>query len=231
MAGRGRGIGDDQLTKLLELYRSAPPSTPADFRAAAAAVGVCTRTARRAWLNGWTGTRPLREALLEEQAAARAALRREELRLQREQAGQLAVEDAAVTAAAEAMIARGVRGHATSLLAALADAREVVKQLVSRLKLGAETIPLEEAPAVIKAVVGAVRDVSGLSQAALVLERLRVGDPSLIIGVKPLEAERPLAELEAELAAEHAAAQRALERARAAGDGTPSDGGDGGVVH
>jgi hypothetical protein len=163
--------------------------------------------------------------LIEESLAARAALQREALRIQREQAGQLAVEDAAQTAAREALLARGVRETALALLGSLIGVKDTIRALVARLGEGAGQIALEEIPIVVKQTTAAVREVAAIAAQAIEVERVRIGDPALVIGVKSFEPDRPLPELERELAAEVAAAERALARSRARAE-AESDGGD-----
>jgi hypothetical protein len=168
------------------------------------------RTAKRAWLTGWPGFRPIREQVEAEQVRARAALAKEALAAKAAAAPALAQEDAVQAAAREALMARAAREVSLSLLGELAPLRGHVRDLMQRVRSGVPSdMSAGDALDQMKAAVSVVGRVVEIAAAAQRMEHLRVGDPTAIVGVKPLPpGSVSLEEAEAEVEA----ARRALSR-------------------
>jgi hypothetical protein len=158
--------------------------------------------------------------IAQERTAARAKLSAAMLREAAEAAPLLAADDAAAQAAREAAFCRVALDTATGVLAAVQELRQAAGILSGRLTANASEIPLAEIPAALRSATAAMKDAIALGEAAIALERKRLGDPSEIIGVKPIAADRPLAELSAEVLA----AQRALARVQAGAEGSGANG-------
>lgn len=229
---------------------------------AARLAGCTPSTARRAWLCGiqhspWPEyRRPFRELIEEEQAEARAELRRlKELEEQhvaraeadrRQEARVRALEDLSEERVAETQLVRTARAGTLALLnsvtkmgvgaAALGDQ---VREALQRCAQDPEPLSLKEAVDVTR-LVGrlstALRQCNDAGQRAMEMTRLLVGEPQAIYGHQHLEA------VGVQEAGERlAAAQRALEDLGARGlsvvDGntqavrSEAEEGDGGAVH
>lgn len=215
---RNRVISDEQLDALLEHYRANPPHRRADHVAAGKVAGVNWRTAKRAWERGWANTEPLRDRVADEQTRARAVLRREDIEAERQLAAterardlELAVEDGAAQTARELAIVRGVQGQALDLLNQLAKLQPAIGQLVARITATAPTDP-DEALRRLERLVRLTREAGQLAQAAIEMERARVGDPASVVNLNVANFELPsVADAEQQLAA----AARAVSRLRA----------------
>ena len=219
-----RAITEEMHAKLLEAFRR----EPGNFAAAARSAGLNARTAKRGWERGWPGRRAVRDVLAEEQLAARAALRREQLRAEREAAGELAAEDAAAMRAAELRISRAAQGLALAAVAPVVRLQRVAGALAEKLeKMDTSTLKPLEVVGVLRQVTSTGRELVELMHKSLEVERLRAGDPSVIVGLKPMQPDAPVS-LD-EMAAEVEAAQRALDRAKA--KTLPDGGPDGGDLH
>jgi len=205
-------VTDEQLAALGRRYREHPPTTRADHVAAAEAVAVDWRTARRAWDRGWPGRRAIRDEVIEEQVLARARLRRDELTAERAAAPALAAEDAAAVLAREALLARAAREATLGLLAGLSPVGRYAAAVVEKLRVLAtsEGFEANEAMQVLRAATACVRDATEAAYRAVQLERLRLGEPtdsmSITVGAPPMSME--------EAEATVVAAQRALARAQ-----------------
>lgn len=210
-----RAISDQQKLRLLEAYRAQPGGLRSQFVRAGEAAGVDWRTARRAWVVGWPGFPAIRDQLQEEQVRARAEMATEVLRSKAAAAPALAQEDAVLSAAREAMLARGAREVALAFLVDLGPLREHVRALSARVKAGGvEGLSAGEALGQMKDAVAVVSKVVELGQRAVAMERLRLGEPGTIVGLKPMPMETPTLEA---VENEAAAVQRALARLKAAG--------------
>src|SRR5260370_29345578 len=156
-----RAVTPEQHALLLAAFRE----QPGDVGRAAAAAAVDPRTGRRAWLRGWPGRPAIRDQLAEEAMLARAALRKESLRAERETAPLDAAADAAASAAAEVRMARLAGQVAVDLL-------DFARRQVDRLA-EVELKPVE--------VLAAARVALGIAEAAQRIEHVRLGTPSQVI--------------------------------------------------
>lgn len=215
-----RAITEQQRLRLLDAFRAQPGGLRSHFTLAGKAAGVDWRTARRAWETGWPGFPPVREQLAEQQIRARAEMSVEVLRAKAAAAPALAAEDAAQSAAREAMLARGAREVALAFLVEIGPLRSHVKALSARVQEGGvEGLTPGEALSQMRDAVAVVAKVVELGQRAVAMERLRLGEPGAIIGLKAM----PVADVSLEQAeAEAAAVQRSLARLKLVG-GTDGD--------
>ncbi len=215
-----RAITEQQRAGLLDAFRACPGGDRSTFNHVAKTAGVDWRTARRAWEVGWSGFPPVREQLAEQQVRARAEMSVEVLRAKAAAAPALAAEDAAQSAAREAMLARGAREVALAFLVEIGPLRGHVKALSARVQEGGVAgLTSGEALSQMRDAVAVVAKVVELGQRAVAMERLRLGDPTSIVGLKAM----PVADVSLEQAeAEAAAVQRSLARLKAAG-GTDAD--------
>jgi hypothetical protein len=205
-----RAITSEQLARLAARFREVQPTEPRDFAKAAQIAGVDRRTARRFWERGWPEVPSFRDQLAQERMAARARLQTAALAEQARTAPLRALDDAAQQVAHEVGFCRSALSTATGILDAIQSLKEAVNNMALRLAAEAGTISVEALPAAVRACTSASREAISLGEAAISLERRRVGDPSMVIGIKPLPPDRPLPELEAELRA----AERAISRAK-----------------
>jgi hypothetical protein len=144
---------------------------------------------------------------------ARAELAREALAAKAAAAPALAQEDAARSAAREAVMARASRELSISLLSELVPLRNHVRDLMQRVRADLPTtMSGADALTQLKTAVSVVGRVVEIAAKAQQMEHLMVGDPTSIVGVKPLPpGSVSLEEAEAEVEA----ARRALARIKA----------------
>jgi hypothetical protein len=210
-----RAISEKQRLGLLDAFRAQPGGLRSHFALAGKAAGVDWRTAKRAWETGWPDFPPVREQLAEQQVRARAEMSVEVLRAKAAAAPALAAEDAAQSAAREAMLARGAREVALSFLTTVGPLHKHMKALSARVQEGGvEGLSPGEALSQMKDAVAVVAKVVELGQRAVQMERLRLGDPTAIVGIRAM----PVADVTLEAAeAEAAAVQRSLARLKLVG--------------
>lgn len=211
-----RAVTENQRVQLIAAFRKRPGGDRRAYTTAAQLVGVDWRTAKRAWEVGWLGFKAIRDQLAEEQVLARAELSKAALAAKASAAPSLAQEDAVVSAAREALLARAVRESAIGLVSELQSLRGYVKALAERINKPEEIAKLDPPGALdaMRAAAGTMRQLVEVAAKAQAMEHLRLGDPTSIVGVKPLAASTVTLE---EAEAEVAAARRALERMKSHG--------------
>ena len=197
----------EKLAKLRRYFGEHPdPSDWKAFRAAASACGTDARTAKKHY------ERTIKFEIAQQRVLARAELTREALRAEREAAPDLAGRDAAAQIAREATLARLASIEALALFSQIGKLRSTAQALVERVASEPATAlsasaALERLEAISKL---ASRTIE-VAHKSIQLERTRLGDPSIVIGVKPITEQPSLSEVEAELEA----AARGLARVRA----------------
>lgn len=218
-----RAINEKQRAGLLDAFRGRPGGDRSTFNHVAKTAGVDWRTARRAWEVGWQGFPPVREQLAEQQVRARAEMSVEVLRAKAAAAPALAAEDAVQAAVREGMLARAHREVNLRFIATVGGPlMEYADALVGRIKASIGEVgglAGREALAELKEVASVLARSQTSAQGSVVMERLVLGEPGAIIGVKPMAvADVTLEAVEAEVAA----VQRALARLKLVG-GTDAD--------
>lgn len=185
-----RVITPETYSKLVEAYKVAP----GNHTHAAREVGCGVKFARRAYNDGWPGqewAKPIRLVVREQQVAARAAMRvaAEERALKEEEARKLAHEEAVITRAQEGQLTKLVRLNAVQLLAKTADALAACTPLIERVKRVARQVEqdmqnglepkvsADEAVEMVRKVSVTTKNAAALADAALRLERVRLGAP------------------------------------------------------
>ncbi len=225
-----RQISDKQRSDLLESFRKdLDCGSPASFRRAGEAAKVDARTARRAWLRGWLGQKPLKDLIESEKALARAALRREELAARLDEASRLAEEDAIASRVEAGKSVRLATAAARNSLVALHQAK-VAEYQVKLGRLMQDKDPGSKlATAARKAlseIIGMVAKAVEAAERGQVLEARVLGEPTVVLGgsvaVRPVPpanvtTEEVVAEIEA--LTRGADELRALEAARDGADG------------
>lgn len=194
----------DQATwdKLVEAYRD----DPGNHSAAARHAVVQRKTAKRAYLQGYPtkpwGKKPIQQLLDEEVELARSRQQLEEERAElqvdqaqleadrdREAARQAAVK----TKQQEIVLVAGARAAAMNAIAAsikglpgIASALERLGQELTTMALGGPVTPKElgAISSMGRRYASMLRDLVSAGQMAMEMERLRVGDPTQIIGVE-----------------------------------------------
>lgn len=185
--------------RLLEALRSHPGGKRADFEAAAKIVGVEWRTARRAWQTGWRDFRPIRDQVAEIQVRARAEMATEVLRAKAAAAPALAQEDAVQAAARDGMLARAHRDVNTAFIAKVGGPLvEYAEALAGHIRASIGQVgglTGREALTELKALAGVLVSSQASAQGSIVMERLVLGEPGAIVGLKAMPAEDPSLEV------------------------------------
>jgi len=219
-------ITPEFYNELLAAYRQ----HPGVFARAARLVGCDTRTAKKAWAEGWPdkGLDPIQEVVEDEQAAARARLKEQraaELAEQQraaereqERRDMAAVDDAIAARAEEAQTVRAARHNSMALLITTQRMLRAGAKLADRIEneVAEQTIKPANAIALFQAMASTARQANETARLALSMERQLLGDPDKVVEHRhTMRVENPEREIEA--------AGRALERARKRGlvvDGT-----------
>jgi hypothetical protein len=227
-----RPITVEIYNKLLASYRQ----EPGNHHSAGTHAGVFWRTAKKGWEEGWPNypwaSRPIREAIAEEQALARqrlaeqekvrdeiakremeTALRRAaELSIQPQADRNRVREDSIEARKVEGQIVRIARDNVLQMLGMTGEAITAFRPLLSRLQAALLAPDLEVTPG---GVVKLMRELAATMKAAAEsadmvakMERLILGEPTEIMGV--LSIDMTAEEALSEILATSEAAQRVL---------------------
>lgn len=194
-------IAPEKLAKLRAWYVAHPEPTAysslRQYHRAAADHAECDwRVSRRYY------DREIANFIKESQVLARAELTKESLKAQREAAPDLAANDASAQIAREAFLARGASIEALALLSQISKLRPKVKELIGRIESEPVTsMSAEQALERVESISRLAERAVILSTRAVQLERLRVGDPQLVVGVKQVPDDLSEADLQRELEA------------------------------
>jgi hypothetical protein len=210
-------ITQDLYDRLMEAFKN----KPGNYRHAAQVSGCDQRTAKKAWLAGWTQATtpwavPIKTTLEGEQQRAREKLAYAQQEMTRTKA---VVEDASTQLAEEAKLVRNVRQAASASLGVIAlvfpAAQELGKQIVEDVKAGRLKGDPTAAMLVLQRFITSAARVASIAEMAQVMERRRLGQPSDVIAIAGLSNDDALtlADMERELKA----AANALDRAKELG--------------
>lgn len=194
-------IGSVEYDALLEAFRE----QPGVVRAAARKAGVRPETAHRAWHRGWPDRklRPIKE-LVEQEMLARRALRAEERdaaaaaeerdakasEARRAQEVERARLDAAASRKEEALLVRTTRRNLMALAGATAQLTDgslkLAQSLRTRLLEMAATgqVDVREGVSLIRAIAAATKHGAEAARLVLQMERLLLGEPTEILGLR-----------------------------------------------
>lgn len=222
MARGKTSITVDEHKTLLDAFTE----KPGNIKYAAEIAKVHWNTAKRAWLIGWRDYPPIERLLRERHLLARSLLSRTALAVEAESVATRAEKSVAESLAAEALVAKAVRGASIDTLTEVVALRDLTAKLVAKLcEANMRDVDHAEAMEMLRSVNALARDAVGMAKAAVELERLRVGDPTLIVGVRSERREHTVEEIEAEVEA----AKRALDMVRETEAARLEDGGKNGV--
>lgn len=234
-----RRIKQETYDALVEAYRK----VGANHAAASREVGCHRNTARKAWSKGWPehDLDPIAHVIEVEQIQARAELESEEAQQRAELEQRIAEGDAlakeqarrdAIKARAEE--GRLVRGTRVNVIALVENSRELLegyKTLAPKVKriladMDEGEIDVERAANILWRIATSARAASNAAMTVLQAERLLLGQPTEIVGVKDaddMDEDEALRELEQAAAA----AERHRKRKLRKGDLTVYQGGKG----
>lgn len=226
-----RAITKDDYDKMVAAYRE----VPGNFTHCARKAGCWHGTAKRAWELGWPKNQmpPIKDVIAAEQQAARAKLQGEyetaqalaktevikdmvrdgaKVEAQRaEVERQKAQEDSARSRAEEARMVRGSRTNSIGLLGVTAQLLQGGMKLAAKLRQQLEDGDFEpqEAVKIINSIAAITQKQHEAAKMAMAMERLLLGEPTEILGVKMgIES---LADAEKEILAAAADLKRAQE--------------------
>jgi hypothetical protein len=161
---------DTQLSQLRDYYRSRPPSTANDHKAAGIIAGCTKAMAMRAWSRGWPGIEPINVQLAKERA------------LQQQSLEVLRVENIVLV----------MKTNALSLQNALHKLRpafHVIAESVARDLDELAALPIDVRLKMMQRIGKFARDVSAVNAQGVELERLVNNESTVTIGVKHMEQE------------------------------------------
>lgn len=228
-----RAITQEVWDALVASFRNAP----AGYSQAARAAGCDRRTATKAYEKGleqWGEHKPIKDIILAEQTAARAAIQREQVakaamqEKERDDARKQAVESRKV----EGQLVALARANSLNALAATAQVFQLARQLAARVRAklekiiaddqaadqaicehcgrAADTTPINVAISLLHSITALGRRVNEQALDGMRMERVHLGEPTEIIGIKE-DAKAPISKADAE--SRLAIAKQAVERA------------------
>lgn len=219
MAKRSR-IDQEFYDLLLEAFRRAPGV----LARAANAASCDTRTAKRAWVEGWPdrGFRPINEVVEEEMSAARARLKdvrsseiaeanREKERVN-ERNSVAARDDAITSRTEEAQTVRAARHNSMALLLTTQRMLRAGSKLAESIESEIANSKMNPARAMafFQAMASTARQANETAKLAIAMERSLLGEPEKVIGHR-------IEMTVTQAATEIEAGNRALVRAKARG--------------
>lgn len=179
--------------ELYDLFVEAFRIAPGNISHASKFAGTGRQYAETAWEKGWTQYDPrwipIRDYLAQERELVRAERARlqEEERRKREEDRERARRDAIEAQAQEARAAAQARGNAIGLAAIVGKlvlgCVPVADKLRAQLEAGANLSP-KESTQLIQRVSYIVREANSAIRMAFEIERMRVGEPTTIVGLK-----------------------------------------------
>lgn len=195
---------------------------PGNASAAAKFAGTDRRMAQRVWEEGWTRYDPrwvpIKQYLETERERVRAERQRlqEEERKRREEEREKARQDAIRTQAEEARAAANARGNAIGLAAVIGKLVLGCIPVADRLRKTLEdpntAFTHKEMLSIINRTSYIVREGNAALKMALEIERIRLGEPTTIMGLKPMDEMQP-----EEMVVHLESMARTLERAKELG--------------
>lgn len=219
-------------TKILEAYRDNPTVS---YSQCGRDLGYGRRTVEKAHKAGWPSwnLRPIRQLLEEEAAAARVKTMEAERQMVLSNQAKLvaasvelqekARQDSINTASEEAILARASRRIVMGLQNALQKSLPLMMKMMDALPGEAElqALPLRERLAILRLVADLHSTLTAGGAAALQVERLRLGKPTVTVGVEYKATNVTLEDAERKVAALHTAVERARSRGIVILDGGP----------
>ena len=183
-----RVMTQDLYDSLVLAYREKPGNHSNAGRVA----GCDRRMAKRAWDSGWTRlpwAKPIQALLRDEQIRARAAIqkdRREEY-MREEQLRADAAAEAADARAQEGKLVKTSRGSALALLGQTVRALRAAQPFIRSLEnagANAADMPPEQALRILDRISRMTANAIQVSKDVMKLERMHLGEPDKVIGVK-----------------------------------------------
>ena len=209
-----RPITEELYDSLLRAFREAPGNASYAARLS----GCDRRMAKRGWEQGWPAfdwAKPIRVMLEREKEAARSQRIQAEREIQAKDRGERerARQDAIKTTGEEARAVQQLRGNALGLGTITSKMLLAMIPLAERMKvtLESQAVTPRECARLIKDLSYITRHASEVTKNALEMERLRLGEPTSVLGVR-IEEMSP-----ADAVKELSNVQHTLERARAMG--------------